>query len=136
MWWKQWSAERNSRSAHHNILQELRVQHAENYRKYLRMNVETFEFLLVIRKQTNVRRAPPEEQLATPGAWGGGGGGYGGEQLAITLCYFATGESSYSIMCQHRVSDTTIGRSVPHVCWGIIVTLVDEYMSFPETPQE
>ena len=46
MWRKKCLAERNSCSAYHNILQELRVQDAENYRKYLRRNVAIFEFLL------------------------------------------------------------------------------------------
>ena len=107
MWQKKWLAERNSRSVYHDILQELRVQDAENYRKYLRMNIATFEFLLersrtLITKQTNVMRASISAQ----------------ELLAITLRFLATGESYYSLMCQYRVADTTIGRIVPRVCWG------------------
>ena len=125
MWQKKWLAERNSCSAYHNILQELRVQDAENYRKYLRINVATFEFLLerlrpLITKQTTVMRAPISAE----------------EQLAKTLHFLATGESYYSSMCQYLVADTTIGRIVPRVCWGIVVSLMKEYLPFPQTAEE
>ena len=57
VWVKEWLAERDNCSVYHNILQELQMQDTENYRKYLRMNVETFKLLLqklrpVITKKT------------------------------------------------------------------------------------
>ena len=122
---KEWSAGRDSRSAYYNILQELRLQGAENYRKYLRMNVDTFEYLLQkirpsITLKTTVMRKPVSPE----------------EQLAITLRYFATGESYASLMYQYRVSDTCISRIIPRVCKSIIATLMDECLVCPKAPEE
>ena len=68
------SWERDNRRVYHNILQELQMQDTENYSKYLRINVETFKFLLqklrpVITKKTFAVRKPSsaEEQLGE--AW-------------------------------------------------------------------
>ena len=46
IWQRDWLAARDQQSAYYNILQELRLEDAENYRKYLRMNVHTFQYLL------------------------------------------------------------------------------------------
>ena len=43
MWVKSWLLRRDEKSAYQNILQELRLEDAENFRRYLRMNRETFE---------------------------------------------------------------------------------------------
>ena len=43
MWVKSWLLRRDEKSAYQNILQELRLEDAENFRRYLRMNSETFE---------------------------------------------------------------------------------------------
>ena len=94
----------------------------ENYRKHLRMTVDIFEFLLrsLITKQTTAMRRPVSSE----------------EQLKITLRFLATGEPYISLMYQYRVNETCIARIIPCVCEGIITTLMDEYMSFPETPEE
>ena len=89
-------------SAYHNILQELRLQDEEHFRRYLRMNTDTFEFLinktrhLLAKQNTRFRKAVSPE-----------------EQIAITLCFMATGESYSSIMYQFRVSDSTISLMIP-----------------------
>ena len=82
IWMKKWLAARERQSVYFNILQELRLQDADNYRKYLRMNENTFTYLLekirpkITRKRTNMRSPISAE-----------------EQLAISLRYFATGET-------------------------------------------
>ena len=43
MWVKSWLLRRDEKSAYQNILQELRLEDAENFRRYLRMSSETFE---------------------------------------------------------------------------------------------
>ena len=45
VWMKPWFLKRQRLSAYNNILQEFRVHDGENYRRYLRMNVDTYEFL-------------------------------------------------------------------------------------------
>lgn len=44
-WMKDWLLERESKGAYSNILQELRLQDHEHFRKYLRMNTTTFEVI-------------------------------------------------------------------------------------------
>ena len=66
--------------AYHQLLQELRVNDAMNYRNFLRMDAATFDELLhlvtpLIRCQDTVMR-----QAIPPG-----------ERLALTLRYLATG---------------------------------------------
>ena len=43
MWIRSWLAERENRGVYNNLLQELKCTDDENYRKYLRMNTETFQ---------------------------------------------------------------------------------------------
>ena len=42
MWVKSWLLRRDEKSAYQNILQELRLEDAEHFRRYLRTNCETF----------------------------------------------------------------------------------------------
>ena len=42
-WVKNWLKKREEKSAYNNILQELRLEDEEHFRKYLRMNTATFE---------------------------------------------------------------------------------------------
>ena len=125
IWVQEWLAEMDSLSAYHTILQEFRLRSAEHYWKYLRMNVETFEFLLdklrpIITKKTTILCVPISTE----------------EQLAITLRYLATGESFFSLMTQFRVSQASIGQIVLRVCQAIIDLLMNEFMPFPKTPDE
>ena len=43
LWVKDWLLRREERGAMNNILQELQLESEEDYRKYLRMNPETFD---------------------------------------------------------------------------------------------
>ena len=47
IWVKKWLAARDDKGAYNNIIQELRLDDVESYRRYLRMNTETFEELLL-----------------------------------------------------------------------------------------
>ena len=46
MWVRSWLAARDDLGAYNQILRELRMVDEEHYRKYLRMNGNTFEYLL------------------------------------------------------------------------------------------
>ena len=43
VWMKNWLRERDTKGAYVNILNELRLNDLEHFRKYLRMNTETFQ---------------------------------------------------------------------------------------------
>ena len=44
---KDWLHERDTKEAYANILQELRLNDHDNFRKYLRMNLDTFQVALI-----------------------------------------------------------------------------------------
>ena len=44
---KDWVRERDTKVTYANILQELRLIDHENFRKYLRMNTDTFQVALI-----------------------------------------------------------------------------------------
>ena len=46
IWALPWILEREEKGAYHNLLQELRLQDKDNYRNFLRMDVNAFEELL------------------------------------------------------------------------------------------
>ena len=46
-WRKDWVRERDTKGAYANILQELRLNDHEDFRKYLRMNRDTFQVALI-----------------------------------------------------------------------------------------
>ena len=48
IWVKPWLANRDAKSAYNNILQELRLQDQEEFRKYLRMNTESYQVIAFI----------------------------------------------------------------------------------------
>ena len=46
-WMKDWLCERDTKEAYGSILQQLRLNDHENFRKYLRMNTDTFQVALI-----------------------------------------------------------------------------------------
>ena len=96
-WVKSWLLKRDLKGAYNNIIQELKLDDPENYRRYLRMNTDTFEELLRrvtprLEKQTTAMRKP----LSVA------------EKLACTLRFLATGESYPSLQYQFRISKSSI----------------------------
>ena len=125
IWAKEWLMQRNSKSVYFNILQELRLQDAENVRKYLHMNTDTFQYLLektrpLLTKQTTVMRVPISPE----------------ELLAVTLRFMATGESYRSLIYQYRISDVSISKIIPRVSDAIISTLMEECLPFPQRVED
>lgn len=124
VWVKTWLLQRDIKGAYNNIIQELRLEDMENYRRYLRMNTETFEELLnrvtpLLKKQSTTMRKP----LSVA------------EKLACTLRFLATGESYSSLQYQFRISKSSISIFIPQVCEAIYVTLKDTYLLFPNTEE-
>ena len=46
-WVKKWLAKRDSRGVYNNLLQEMRLDDVDGYRRYLRMSTDTFEVCYV-----------------------------------------------------------------------------------------
>ena len=118
-------AERDRKGAYNNIIQELRVDDNENYRRYLRMNTDTFEELLALvspvltKKHTRLRKPLSVE-----------------EKLACTLRCLATGESYSSLQYQFRISKAAISLFIPEVCSVIYTVLRDKYLPSPKSEED
>ena len=56
--------------------------------------------------------------------------------LAITLRFFATGETCKSLTYQYRVSEVSIWRFVPEICQVIIESFMGEYISLPDSKEK
>ena len=48
IWTREWLLKRERNSAYNTILAELRLKDVEEFRKYLRMNTESFEVLTLV----------------------------------------------------------------------------------------
>ena len=56
---KEWLKRRLQLGVYREILEELRLEDAENYRKYLRMNVATFEVMYIKVRKTEIQSTCP-----------------------------------------------------------------------------
>ena len=127
MWTKERFGEgqREMKGVYFNLLQELALHDQDEFRRYIRMDNETFLELVrlikpIIKKQDTVMR-----QSISPE-----------ERLTVTLRYLATGESFRSLSGQFRISDRTISKFVPEVCDAIYQILQTKYMSVPSTKEQ
>ena len=56
---KEWLKRRLQLGVYRETLEELRLENAENYRKYLRMNVATFEVMYIKVRKTEIQTTCP-----------------------------------------------------------------------------
>ncbi|KAG8177484.1 hypothetical protein JTE90_008668 [Oedothorax gibbosus] len=97
IWSREWLSRRKEHGCYENLMMELALEDAEGYRRWLRMDTEAFELLLIkvtplISKQdTNMRKSISA-----------------GERLSVTLRYLATGETQSSLSFQFRIGQNTI----------------------------
>jgi len=105
LWVRHWVARRNLRSVHHNLLRELRVEGIRSYKNYLRMDEDTFNFIvlkispLISRQNTHLRNCISVE-----------------ERLMVTLRFMATGESYASLQYSSRIPQCTLSGIIPETC--------------------
>ena len=129
-WVKPWLEKRYERGAYNGILTEMRLHDQEDFRKYLRMNTDTFQVELVclyfnrnisiscrlkflyLYFQELINKVSPIltkqiTNMRVPISVE--------EKLAVTLRFLATGETYESLMYQYRIHRTTIGIFIPEV---------------------
>ncbi|CAL1274040.1 unnamed protein product, partial [Larinioides sclopetarius] len=86
VWTRKWLLRRKALGCYENLMRELALEDSESYRRWLRMDVESFEYLLakieplIKRMDTNMRQCISA-----------------GERLALTLRYLATGNRNLYI---------------------------------------
>ena len=108
-----------------NIVEELRVEDTKTYEEMLRMNYDTFKFILKAIEQDITPIALMSGGLKTISP---------GEGLTLTLRYLATGESR-SLFFQFRISRRTISYIIQEVCRVIIKSLSGIYLRIPDTAE-
>ena len=125
VWVRNWLARREEKRVYNNLIQEMRLEDSESFRRYLRMNTATFERLLelvtpFVQKQSTFMRKPLSVN----------------EKLACTIRYSATDESYSSLQFQFRISKSAICLFIPKVCSAIFKALKATYLAFPETEDD
>ena len=96
---RQWIQRREEKGFYTNNVEELWVEDIKTYEKMLRMNYDTFKFILKEIKQGITPIALMSGGLKTISP---------GERLTLTLRYLATGESHRSLSFQSRISHNNI----------------------------
>lgn len=117
IWIRSWVEKRDVEGCYYKLLPELRSTDSQQYRNFLRMSENNFDFLLdlvtpLIQKQdTTMRKSIPA-----------------GERLAITLHFLATGQSFKSLQFLFRVPQNTISTIIPEVLDAIYTVLKEDYL--------
>lgn len=115
-WVKPWRLERLERGSFSFLMNDLSSD-APSFVNYIRMNAETFNYILGkiekdIKKEDTLMR-----KSISPA-----------EKLAATLRYLATGESYKSTDYQSLLSTSHLCAAIPEVCEAIWKNLKDEYL--------
>ena len=124
---RQWIQRREEKGFYTNIVEELRVEDTKTYEEMLRMNYDTFKFILKEIEQdiTSIALMSGGLKSISPG-----------EPLTLTLLYLATGESHRSLSFQFRISQRTISYIIQEVFRAIINdNLSDIYLKIPDIPE-
>ncbi|XP_064462305.1 uncharacterized protein LOC135372766 [Ornithodoros turicata] len=124
-WSRQWLLRRKRLGCYENLLRELSLEDTATYRRWLRMDINTFELLLAKVGPLIRRLDTPFREAIHPG-----------ERLAITLRYLATGETQSSLEGNFRVARNTISMIIADVCKAIYKALREDYVMVPKTQEE
>lgn len=114
IWTRKWLLRRDTCGNSVGLLKELAIEDQPEYRSFMRMTPDQFEFLLskvsprIQRGDTNMRSAIPAKI-----------------KLELTLSYLATGNSYRSLSHFFRVSKPAISLFIPEVLDAIYENLKD-----------
>ncbi|CAN7974563.1 unnamed protein product [Ixodes persulcatus] len=124
VWVREFIRRRAEFGAHGCLVRDLLRDDLE-YRRYMRMDLDTFNELAdgirehVTRQDTLMRPAITVE-----------------EQLDVTLRFLATGESFTSLHYQYRMGVSTVREKVMNVCSALYLYLQPSCMKFPSSAEE
>ena len=117
VWVKEWRLRREQRSSFKFLNEELRLDDKDAYRRYLRMDEDSFLQVLgyiktaIEKKNTVMRNAISPE-----------------ETLTAVLRFLATGETYRSLEYQTRLSLTFLSQTIPAVCKIIYEKMKGDYL--------
>ncbi|XP_074027870.1 uncharacterized protein [Leptinotarsa decemlineata] len=110
-WSKEWYKMRN-RFSHDHLIRFLRISEPDDYRNFLRMDGESFDYLLELvrsdieKKDTNMREAIPASQ-----------------RLSITLRYLASGADLEDLKFTCAIAPQTLESIIMETCSAITKAL-------------
>lgn len=107
-WSRTWLQKRAEKGAFNQIVQELRVEDAVEYKRFFRMSEQKFKDLLEKIQDCLKREDTMMRSSIKPN-----------ERLAVTLRFLALGETFSSLEKQFRISRTAISYIVVEVSCGI-----------------
>ena len=108
---------RNELGVYNNLLWELRMEDEREYKKFLRMTLETFDDLLnliecEIQKKRTIMRDPIPPDI----------------KLAAILRSLSTGANYAEMQHIYRTHQSIINKFIPKVCQAIYTRLKDAYL--------
>lgn len=115
-WQKNWMKE-GDKYNHIRLLTEIRNNNPEDYRQYLRMDVNMFDELLnlvqpfITKKDTHMRRCIPPK-----------------ERIIATLTFLVTGRTYEDLKFSTCISAQALGYVIPETCRVPYEVLKGEYM--------
>lgn len=117
VWVRPWIERRGVKGIHENLIKEIVTEDQKSYINYLRMDSNTFEYILskvspfIKRQDTHLRNSISVQ-----------------DRLMVTLRFLATGESYTSLQYSTRIPQCTISKIVPETCEAIYTSLKDEVL--------
>ncbi|GFY39518.1 protein ALP1-like [Trichonephila inaurata madagascariensis] len=135
IWQRKWLQRRTQLECYENLMKELALEDSESYRRFLRMDVSTFEELVALvspsieRNNTSMREAiPAAERIASI---------YITQLLQCikNILLFISSETQSSLSYQFRIAQNTISGIIPAVCSAIYHHLGSE-IQVPESENE
>lgn len=97
----------------------------ESFFRYFRMSPKRLDHLLTLeREQREKKDTAFRKSFPATG------------QLAITLCYLASGKTQQSFLYSYRIGRSTISAVITETCKAIYTGLKDRYLKRPSTEDD
>jgi hypothetical protein len=123
-WIKPWLYDRTNSGQYHFLMNELYLKDDQGFRNFTRMPPEMFFALLERLTPIIIKRDTFWREAISPGF-----------RFALTLRFYATGDSFMSLSYNWKVGSSTISSIVPEVSEAIIKEFAQDIISPPVTPQ-
>ena len=123
---RQWIRRRDEKGYFNNIVKELAIEDAAEYKEMMQMSHADFQRILSYIEQNITRKQ----------VLGGNKVISLKERLALKIRFLATGETYRSLSYQFRISTRAISYIIKEVCEAIIKNMRNIYLKVPSSPEE
>lgn len=122
VWVRPWVQRRIELGQYARLMEELRLEDVRGFRNFLRVDPAMFQELLLRLTPRLTKMDTFYRKAMSPGL-----------KLAVTLRYYASGDSYHSLMYSFRVPHNTLSRVIPEVSEAIIEEFAAEVIESPTT---